>query len=171
MDKPAHLRLSILELSKILMYEFQYHYLKPKYREKAKLCSIDTENFLVQIKTDDIYEDLAEDVETRFDPSNYELGRPLPKGKSKKVIGLIKDELGRNMMKQFVGLRAKTYSYLKDDGSEDKKAKATKKYVIRRKPKLENYENCLEATKRDNKMSYLEKNKLKQIVLKKILKS
>ena len=98
MDEPAHIRLSILELSKILMYEFRY-YLKPKYREKAKLCSIDTENFLVQIKTDDIYEDIAEDVETRFDTSNYELGRPLPKGKSKKVIGLIKDELGRNMMK------------------------------------------------------------------------
>ena len=79
MNKPVYLGLSILELSKILMYEFWYDYVKPKYGEKAKLCYMDTDSFIVYIKTDYIYKDIAEDVETRFDTSNYELDRPLPK--------------------------------------------------------------------------------------------
>ena len=78
------------------------------------------------IKPDDIYKDIAEDVQTRFDTSNYKLDRPLPKGKKKKVIRLIKNELGGKIMTKFVGLNAKTYRYLIDDGSEDKKAKGTK---------------------------------------------
>ena len=82
------------------------------------------------IKTNDIYKDIGEDVETRFDTSAYELkcnsiDRPLPKGKHKKVIGLRKDELSRKIMTRFVVLRAKTYNYLINDGSEDKKAKGT----------------------------------------------
>ena len=66
----------MLELSKVLMYEFWYDYVIPKYGEKAKLCYMDTDSFIVYIKTDDIHKDLAEDVETRFDTSNYELERP-----------------------------------------------------------------------------------------------
>ena len=98
---------------------------------------MDTDSFTVYIKTDDIYKDIAKDVETRFDTSNYELDRPLPKTKKKKVTGLVKDELrGKVMIKFAVGLRAKTYSYLIDDGSEDKKAKVTKKCVIKRKLKF-----------------------------------
>ena len=81
MNKPDHLGLSILELSKTLKYEFWYDYVKPKYGQRTILCCIDTENFIVCIKTDDIYKDIAEDVETRFDTSNYELDRPLPKEK------------------------------------------------------------------------------------------
>ena len=76
------------------MYEFWYDYVKLKYGEKAKLCYMDTHSFTVYIKTDDIYRDIAEDVETRFDTSNYELNRPLLKGKIKKVIGFMKDDLG-----------------------------------------------------------------------------
>ena len=91
-----------------------------------------------------IYKDIAEDVETRFDTSNYELDRPLPKGKNKKVIGLMKDELSGKTMTKFVGLRAKTYSHLIDDSNEDEKAKGTKKCVIK-KLKFENYKNSLEA--------------------------
>ena len=109
-------------------------------------------------KNIDIYTDIAEDVETSFDISNYELDRPLPKGKNKKVTGLMKDELGGKIMTIFVGLRAKFYSYLIDDGSEDKKARATKKCVIKRKLELENFRNCLEATQLDYKINYLEKN-------------
>ena len=90
-------------------------------------------------KTDGIYKDIPEDVETRFDTSNYELGRPLPKRKNKKVIGLMKDELGGKIMTKFVRLRVKTYNNLIDDGSQDKKAKSTKKCVIKRKVKFENY--------------------------------
>ena len=113
------------------------------------------------------YKNIAEDVEIRFDTSNWELDRPLPKGKNKKVIGLIKDELGGKIMTKFVGLRAKSYSYLIDDGKEDKKAKGTKKCVIKRKLKFENYENYLEATKLENKIKHLEKNKINIDSLKK----
>ena len=81
---------------------------------------------IVYIRTDDIYRDIAQDVETKFDISNYELDRPLPKGRTKKVIGLMKNKLGERNMTKFVGLREKTYSYLIDDGSEDKKAKVSK---------------------------------------------
>ena len=150
------------------MYEFWYDYVKPKYDEEAKLCYMDTNSFIVYIKIDDIYKDIAEDVETRFDTLNYELDRPLPKGKNKKVIGLMKDELGGKNMTQFVRLRAKTYSYLIDDGSEDQKAKVTQKCMIKRKLKFENYKNSLEATQLDNKIKYLQKNKINKDILKKI---
>ena len=72
------------------MYESWYDYVKPKYGEKVKLCYMDTDSLIVNVRTDDIYKDIAEDVETRFDTSNYELDRPLPKGKNKNVIGLMR---------------------------------------------------------------------------------
>ena len=111
------------------------------------------------IKTGDIHKDIAEDVETRFDTSNYELGRPLSKGKNEKAIGLMKDKLGGKIVTKFAGLRAKTYSYLIDDGSEDKKAKSTRKCVIKRKINIESYKNCLKPTQIENKVNHLEKNK------------
>ena len=132
---------------------------------------MDTNSFIVYIKTDGIYKCIVEDVETRFDTSNYELERPLPKGKNKKVIGLIKDKLGGKIMTKFVGLREKANSYLIDDGSEDKKAKGTKRCVIKRKLKFENYKNCLEVTQVENKMKYLEKNKTDIDSLKRIIKN
>ena len=116
---------------------------------------MDTHSFLVYIKTDDIYKDIVEDIGTRFDTSNYELNSPLPKGKNKKVIGLMKGELGGKIKIKAVGLKAKTYSYLIEGGSEDKKSKGTKKCAIKRK--LENYKKCLEATQLDHKIKYLEK--------------
>ena len=89
-------------------------------------------SFIINIKTEDFYEDIANNVEIRFDTSNYEVNRPLPKGKNKKVIGLMKDELGGKIMTEFAALRPKTYSYLMDDGNSDKKAKGTKKRVMKR---------------------------------------
>ena len=91
MNNAVYLGFSILELSKILMYEFWYDYVEPKYGEKAKFCYMDKDSFIVYIKTDDIYKHIAEDVETRFHTLNYQLDRPLPKGKNKKVIGLMKN--------------------------------------------------------------------------------
>ena len=126
MNKPVYLGLSIPEWSKMLIYLFWYDYVKPKYGEKAKLCYMNTDSFIVYIKKDDIYKDIVEDVETRFHTSNYELDRPLPKGKNKAVIGLMNDELGEKIITKFVGIRTKTYSYLIDDGSENKNAKGTK---------------------------------------------
>ena len=139
MSKPISLDLSILEISKILMYEFWYDYMKPKYGNKVKLCYMDTISCIMSIKTNDFYKDIANDVENRFDNSNYEVNRPLPTGKNKKVIGLMKDELGGKIIMEFVTLRPKTYSFLTDDGKEDKKAKGTKKCVIKNMIKLNDY--------------------------------
>ena len=143
MNKPIYLGLSILDISKILMCEFWYDYIKPKYNDNVKLCYMDTDSFIMNIKTNDFYKDIANDVEKRFDMSNYEVNRPLPTGKNKKVIGLMKDELGGKIITEFVTLRPKTYSYLSDDGKEDKKAKGTKKCVIKRMIKFDDYKNCL----------------------------
>ena len=128
------------------MYEVWYDYVKQKYDEKGKLCYMDTDRFVVHIKADDIYRDIAEDIEARFDTSNYELDRQLPKGEKQKVIGLMKEELGRKIMTRFGGLRAKVYIYLTDNGSEDKKAKDRKQCVIKRKFTFESYEHCLKET-------------------------
>ena len=87
MNKPAYLGLSILEISKTLMYEFWYDYIKPKYLQNAKLCYMDTDTFIIQMKPEDVSEDIANDVEKRFDASKYEVNRPLPTGKNKKVTG------------------------------------------------------------------------------------
>ena len=143
MNKPIYLGLSILEISKILMYEFWYDYMKPKYGTDVKLCYMDTDSFIMKIKTNDFYEDIANDVENRFDTSNYEVNRPLPMGKNKKIIGLMKDELGGNIITEFVTLRPKTYSYLTDDGKGDKKAKGTKKCIIKKMIKFNDYKKCL----------------------------
>ena len=91
-------------------------------------------------------------MQTKLDSLNYEFGRPLPKGKNKKVTGLIRDELGGKIMNNLLGLRAKTYSYLTDINGEDKKAKDTKKCLMKRKVKFENYKNCLEAAQVESKM-------------------
>ena len=111
MNEPIYLGLSILEISKTLMYEFWYDYMKPKYNNDVKLCYMDTDSFIMNIKTNDFYEDIASDVKNRFDTSNYEVNRPLPTGKNKKVIGLMKDELGGKIITEFVTLRPKTYSF------------------------------------------------------------
>ena len=152
MNKPIYLGLSILEISKTLMYEFWYDYMKPKYNDNVKLCYMDMDSFIMNIKTNDFYKDISNDVENRFDTSNYEVNtsetsalarRPLPTGKNKKVIGLMKDELGGTIITEFATLRPKTYSFLTDDGKEDKKAKGIKECVIKKKIKFNDYKKCL----------------------------
>ena len=85
MNKPVYLCLSILEISKTLMYEFWYDYMKPKYSDNVKLCYLDTDSFIMHIKTEGFYNDIANDIEKRFDTSNYEVNRPLPTRKNKKM--------------------------------------------------------------------------------------
>ena len=92
MDKPVYLGLSMLEIRKTLMHEFWCDYMKPKYGDNLRLCYLDTDSFIMHIKTEDFYKDITNDVEKRFDASNYEVNRPLATGKNKKVIGLMKDE-------------------------------------------------------------------------------
>ena len=107
MNNPIYLGLSILEISKIIMYEFWYDYVKKKYGDMVKLCYMDTDSLVMNIKIKDFCKDIAQDVEERFDNSNYDVDRPLPKGKNKKVIGLMKDELGGGIITEFVVLKAK----------------------------------------------------------------
>ena len=133
MNKLVYLGLSILDLNKPVMYECWYNYVKSKYGENAKICYMDTDSFIVHVKTDDITNNIVEDVKTKFDTSNFELDRPLPKGKNEKVIGLMKDELGEQIVKEFVGLRSKIYSYVKNNDDEDEKAKGIKMCVIKKK--------------------------------------
>ena len=150
MSKPIYLGISILDISKTLMYEFCYDHIKPKYGDRAKLCYTDTDSFVIHIITEDFFEDISGDVERWFDTSNYvecnsveNDKRPLPIVKNKKVPGLFKDELGEKIIAEIVALRPKTWAYLIDDGSEEKKAKGTKKCVIKRRLMFENYTDGL----------------------------
>ena len=111
MNKPVYLGLSILDLSETVAYKFCYDYIKPKYSENTKLCYMDADSFNVHVKTDDNYKGIAEDVETSFTNSNYEIDRPLLIRKNEKVVRLMKAELGGQIMNKFVGLRAKTYIF------------------------------------------------------------
>ena len=123
MNKPLNLGMSILDISKILMYEFWYNCIIPKYGEKPKLCYTDTDSFIIYIKTEDFFEDISSDVEKWFDKNDK---RPLSIGENKKEPGLFKDELGGKIITEVVTLRPKAYAYLDDDGNNHKKAKGTK---------------------------------------------
>ena len=145
MNKPVYLGMSILDISKTLTYEFWYDYVKPKYKEKAKLCYMDTNSFVINIFNKDFFEDINNDAERWFDTSNYDKNdkRPLQTDMNKKVIGMFKDKLGGKIIKELCALRAKTYAYLMDDDSEKKKAKGTKKCIIKRRTMFENYKDPL----------------------------
>ena len=144
MKKPVYLGQAILDLSKIIMYEFHYDYIKPKFKD-PQLCYMDIDSMISNIKTEDFYVDIADDVEEMFDTSGYDKKdtRPLPIGKNKKVIGFMKDELGGKIMTEFIALRPKLYSYKKLDGEEDKKCKGIKKCVVKKTLTFEDYKNCL----------------------------
>ena len=142
-NKPIYLGLSILDISKITMYEFWYDYVKNKYDSRANLCYMDMDSFVINIKTKDFYKDITMDVKERFDTSNCIYDRPLPIGVNKKVIGLMKDELGGGIITEFVALRLKAYSYITNDFTELKKAKGTKKCVVKKMLRFSDYKNCL----------------------------
>ena len=109
------------------MYEFWYDCIKLKYQNNAKLCYMNTDSFIIQIKTEYCYKDIPDDVKKRYNTWNYEVDKPLTKGMNKKVIGLMKEELGGKIITEFVALRPKTYSYLTDDDKNVTRAKGTKK--------------------------------------------
>ena len=111
------------------MYEFHYDYLVPKYGKKLYICYMDTDSLIYNIETEDFYKDIADDVPTRFDTSGYNPNRPLPVGLNKKVIGLMKDESGGEIMTEFVTLRPKMHAY-KTGSAESKKCKGIKKCVV-----------------------------------------
>ena len=140
MNKLIYLGMTILDISKTLMYKSWYDYIKAKYGDRAKLRYTDTDSFIIHIFTEDLFEDTSGDVERWFDTSNYDENdkRPLPIGMNKKELDFFRD-----VMKEFCALRPKAYAYLMDDSSEKKKAKGTNKYVIKQELKFENYTDCL----------------------------
>ena len=160
MTKPVYLGQAILDLSKLVMYEFHYDYMQPKYGSKVNLCYMDTDSFVYEIKTEDFYKDIAGDVEKRFDTSEYsqEDARPLPIGKNKKVIGLMKDELKGKIMTEFVALRAKMYAYRQMDKPEEKRCKGIKKCVVKKSLKFDDYKKCLDDGKNVYKSQVLFQN-------------
>ena len=175
MNKPIYLGLSILDISKITMYEFWYDYVKIKYEDRARLCYMDTDSFVVNIKTKDFCKDIAENVKERFDTSNYTFDRPLPIGVNKKVIGLMKDELGGDIITEFVALRPKAHSYITNDFIEMKKSKSTKKCIVNKMLRFEDYKKSLfsnekvlksqQRFKSENHEVYTENiNKIAQVV-------
>ena len=145
MNKPIYLGQAILDISKTLMYEFWYDYIKPKYANNVELCYMDTDSFTMKIKTDDFYKDISNDVEKWFDTSNFDANnnRPLPIGKNKKVIGKFKDELGGEVMSEFCVLKAKTYAFKLGNDNEVKKAKGTKKCTVKNHITFNDYVNTL----------------------------
>ena len=149
MNKPVYLGMCILDLSKTIMYDFHYNYIKPKYGNKAKLLFTDTDSLMYEIETEDFYKDISEDVKDRFDTSDYPENHPsgIPTGINKKVLGMFKDEAGGKIIIEFVGLRAKLYSYIMDEGEEHKKCKGIKKQVVATSIKHEDYKTCLTTGK------------------------
>ena len=135
----------ILDLSKTLMYDFHYNYIKPKYGDKAKLLFTDTDSLMYEIQTEDFYKDISQDVKDRFDTSDYLPNHPsgIPSGFNKKVLGMFKNEVGGEIIDEFVGLRAKLYSFKMLEGVESKKCKGGKKLVVKKSIMHEDYKNCL----------------------------
>ena len=154
-NKPVYLGMSILDLSKTLMYDFHYNYIKPKYGENAKLLFTDTDSLAYEIQTEDFYRDISSDVKEKFDTSNYPKDHPsgILTGVNKKVIGMFKDEASGKQIAEFVGLRAKLYSYRVsdacegtsrvEDSYEEKKCKGVKKAVIKKTITFNDYKDCL----------------------------
>ena len=182
MNKPVYLGQVILDLSKIVMYEFHYDYMKRKYPEGLTLCYMDMDSLIYNIKTEDFYKDIAKDIKDRFDMKGYNLDgycvpgttewshRPLPVGLSKKVIGLMKDELGGEIMTEFVMLRPKMYSY-KMGSAESKKCKRIKKCVVKKTLTFEDYKNCLfsrETSYRSQLVFRSSKHKVKTLEVNKL---
>ena len=144
-DKPVYLGMCILDLSKTLMYDFHYNYIKQKYGDKAKLLLTDTDSLMYEIQTEDFFKDINGDVKDRFDTSGYPPNHPsgIPSGFNKKVLGMFKDEVNGNVIDEFVGLRAKLYSYKMFEGEESKKCKGVKKSVVKKSITHEDYKTCL----------------------------
>ena len=144
-NKPVYLGMSILDLSKTLMYDFHHNYIKKGFGSKANLWFTDTDSLCYEIETEDFFKDISADVQEKFDTSNFSLNHPsgIPTGINKKVPGMFEDEAGGEIIEEFVGLRAKFYAIKKLDGEEEKKCKDVKRNVIRNKISFNDYKDVL----------------------------
>ena len=148
-NKPVYLGMSILDLSKSLMYDFHYNYIKTKYGDKANFLYTDTDSFIYEIKTKDFYKDINPDIEERFDTSDYPTNHlsEIKTGLNSKVLGMFKDEAGEKQIVEFVGLIAKLYSYKMLDGSEDKKCKGWQRMLQKMSIQFDDFRECLFSRK------------------------
>ena len=156
-NKPIYVGQAILDLSKTLMFDFHYNYIKKKYGQKAELLMTDTDSLMYLIQTDDVYNDIKKDVKKTFDTSNFPDVHPsgIATGVNEKVVGKFKNEAAANNITHFVGLSSKLYSYLMEisygkngklkESEEDeiRKAKGVKKNVIKKSLTFEDYKKCL----------------------------
>ena len=144
-NKPIYVGQAILDLSKTLMFDFHYNFIRKKYGNKAELLFTDTDSLMYLIQTDDFYRDIQKDIKRNFDTSDYEVNHPsgIKTGVNKKVIGKFKDEVGGKQITHFVGLRPKLYTFKVEDKGETRKAKGVKKNVIKRSLSFEDYKKCL----------------------------
>ena len=142
LNRPAYVGMCILDLSKTLMYDFHYNYIKKKYGDKAKLLFTDTDSLTYEIEADDVYQDFFNDIE-KFDFSEYDKSSRFFDETNKKAIGKFKDEACGKPITEFVGLKSKMYSYTKDNNQEIKTAKGNKKRVVKKNIKHEDYKNTL----------------------------
>ena len=144
-NKPVYVGQAILDLSKTLMFDFHFKYIKEKYHNKAELLFTDTDSLMYEIKTDDFYKDISPDILSKFDTSDYPTNHKsgILTGVNKKVIGMFKDEVSGKQITHFVGLRPKLYSYKVEDEKELKKCKGIKKNVIKKKLDFDDYVKCL----------------------------
>ena len=144
-NKPVYLGMCILDLSKTLMYDFHYNYIKNKFNDKATLLFTDTDSLAYEIETEDFYKDISGDVHGLFETSNFPKGHSsgIEVGCNKKVVGMFKDEAGGKIISEFVGLRPKLYAYKMHEGKEEKRCKGVKKAVVTRSINFEDYKTCL----------------------------
>ena len=145
-NKPIYVGQAILDLSKTLMFDFHYNFIRKKYGNKAELLLFtDTDSLMYLIQTDDFYHDIKHDIRKKFDTSDYPENHPsgINTGVNKKVIGKFKDEVGGKQITHFVGLRPKLYTFKVEEKGETRKAKGVKKNVIKKSLSFEHYKKCL----------------------------
>ena len=144
-NKPIYVGQAILDLSKTLMFDFHYNFIRKKYGNKAELLFTDTDSLMYLIQTEDFYQDIKKDINKKFDTSDYPENHlsGIKTGVNKKVIGKFKDEVGGNQITHFVGLRPKLYTFKVEEKGEIRKAKGVKKNVIKKSLSFEDYKKCL----------------------------
>ena len=146
LDKPIYVGASILDLSKIIMYDFHYNTIKKQYQNNAQLLFTDTDSLCYEIKTNDLYKDF-EKIKDKLDTSDYDKSHPLFSTDNKKIPGKFKDETNGNIIKEFVGLKSKMYSILLDNNKNKNTCKGTTKTVKDIYLKHDKYKSCLENIK------------------------
>ena len=171
-SKPIYVGQAILDLSKTLMFDFHYDYIREKYNDAAELLFTDTDSLLYLIHTDDFYKDISRRIKTKFDTSDYPESHPsgIETGVNKKVIGMFKDEVAGRQITHFVGLRPKLYSFKVEDDKTVRKCKRIKKNVVKREITFDDYVKCLFSGKEQMKTMKIIRSENHDIYSKKVNK-